>query len=196
MSSNLRYYNQIKPPTKFQIISTPSYQDSILGAIVPVPFSYKNGVLDINLQDNVYADFINTVSAPVDYSDYKVKEMGGTGLVTSIGPNLVKYLNTYLPPPVPPGPSGPYTYEVTNGGLVTKIQYTLDKNVISSGNFAGKSNTFAVTTDAPTGDQFVYGFPQNNYQTVWAFKNPVTIKATGSNGIVYVTLYSTFSYTP
>jgi len=209
MSSTLRYYNQIKPLTKLESLSTPSYFDTTInnsaGANVPIPFSYKNGVLDINIQDGVLGDLINagiTPNQPANMT-YKAKEMGGTGTVFSLGPNLLQWLKNI----VELNHVTVYGFatfggaEIQEGGVVTKAQLTADFTSLATapGGFAGSDTTFAITTDKPIGDQYVYGTTTNNYFTSWIFKEPVVIKIYKSGGnaatpnISYFTLYSNWT---
>jgi hypothetical protein len=213
MSSTLRYYNQIKPLTKLESLSTPSYLDTTIngggggGTVVPIPFSYKNGVLDINIQDGVLGDLITTGILPeqIASNEYKAKEMGGTGTVFSIGPNLRTWLeNVASNPAVFPGGSSLGRVEVQSGGVVTKAQLTLDFNTptptppfaIPVNNFAGATTTFSLRPDKPTGDQYVYGTTTNNYFTSWIFKTPVVLKlfiSGPSPSIQYLSLYSNWT---
>jgi hypothetical protein len=199
MSSTLRYFNQIKPLTKLESLSTPSYADTTLnGAVVPIPFSYHNGVLDINIQDGVLAGLINPGKLPeqIASNEYKAKEMGGTGTVFSIGPNLRTWLeNVASNPAVFPAGSSLGRVEIQAGGVVTKAQLTLDFNT-NVLNFAGATTTFSLFSNKPTGDQFVYGTTTNNYFTSWIFKTPVVLKlfiSGPSPSVQYLSLYSNWT---
>jgi hypothetical protein len=201
MSSTLRYYNQIKPLTKLESLSTPSYKDNTLnGAVVPIPFSYHNGVLDINIQDDVPALIANGTT-PIQTANmtYKAKEMGGTSTVFSLGPNLLAWVKNLVESINPPyGPGATFLgAEVQEGGVVTKAQLTADLNPANTITFAGSDASYSILADKPTGDQYVYGTTTNNYFTSWIFKTPVVIKIRKTGGslanITYLTLYSNWT---
>jgi hypothetical protein len=67
--------------TKFLNITSASYGDNNLGSIVPIPFSYDNGTLDIHIQNDV-STWIASGSEPFAFSFSMVKQMGGTGPVS------------------------------------------------------------------------------------------------------------------
>jgi hypothetical protein len=207
MSSTLRYFNQIKPLTKLESLSTPSYTDSIppLGQVVlPIPFTYHNGVLDINTEgSNVQAALIDitvfNTNLPIQGGKgaFKAKEMGGTGKVFSLGPKMIEWLTNIVNANVYPPYNGGGSFvsaEVQEGGYVTKAQLTIDGTSVN-GVFAANNSSYAISTDKPTGDQYVYGTVANNYYTTWIFKNPVVIKIrqSVSPNVTYFSLYSNWT---
>ncbi len=89
MSSTLRMHGSIQTTTKFHHLKTVSYLDSTVGnKIVPVPFIYNNGVLDINIQDNVTSAILNPNNFGANIKQgttYLAKSMGGIGVVRELG---------------------------------------------------------------------------------------------------------------
>jgi len=204
-----REYSQLyKKGIQFLGITTPSYLDTtiigpagsynIAGTFIPIPFSYKNGVLDINIQNNVSFNLINTLGVgPLNYQFTTVKEMGGFGQVISLGPNMTTWLTNWLSTTYP-NPQ----FSVNQPATVIKLQMPLDSaNLIDGSQFGtykanaliGYQTTFAITPSAPT-TNFVTGSPSTKFYTFWAFRTPLVIQVKYSSGTVYVTLNSTFGY--
>jgi hypothetical protein len=205
-----REYSQLyKKNFQFLGVTTPSYLDTTIigpatssnlaGTYIPIPFSYKNGLLDINIQNNVEANLINPLGmSPTNFQYTTVKEMGGLGQVTSLGPNMIKWLTNWLSSTYP----GPI-FSVNQSATVVKLQMPLEStNLIDGSNdlFSKKPNaligyqtTFTITPSAPT-TNFVTGSQNTNFFTFWAFRTPLVVKVDFSGGTVFVTLNSSFGY--
>ena len=200
MSSVLRSKAQIDAPTKFQAVTTPSYYDTtffpaedVSGTFLPVPFTMNNGVLDIELRNNVSTDFISAAYTPYCGPNYQVKLMGGASPVTSLGPNMTTWLNNWT------CSGGENQYTILVPGLMTKAQFSPDKSIVFGNTnpfYIGTGSAVSATNVAPTGDEFVVGGEAESYYTVWLFKKPVVIRygcPSESGGFRYLTLNSDFS---
>lgn len=190
MTSVLRGFRDVRTQiTKFSTILTPSYFDDIVvnpstssGADVPIPFIVTDGVLDINIQDNVQVDCIDSGAFPFenggdDWPDFQVRQLGNLQNVTSLGPKFIEWMRnviTWIED------DGDYTGPVT---LVVKpvmidVQYTTDNqgnDRSNNENTLGNEVVFANSLSAPSGDNYITGTPSNNYRRVSVFKTPITI---------------------
>lgn len=194
MSSSLRSHGTIDKTTKFQCIKTQAYYDNAVGRTVPIPFKYNNGVLDINIQDNVIVDLVEDEDTGSDENYVQVKTLGGSGLVTSLGPTMIRWLNNWV---VDLESADPDTFSVYTPGIMTKIQVPLNpSNVRGSvlGNDLSDS-AYGISSQAPTGDDYISGSQGNNYRTLWIFKTPVTIRYYSGSTPYYLTYNSTYSPT-
>ena len=193
MSSVLRTdVGKAKPFTKFTSVKTPTYYDGNLGHDVLIPFSYKNGVLDIADQDDSMT-MINNGDIFNNYGESWriVKQMGGEGRVTSLGPNFLTWITAYLN----------YEYTVDSSSIsiqvapvMTRVQQTVSVNGPNQLN-----SKYAITygnTDKPSTDQYILdGNDANNYFSVWVFKSPITLNFYDSDGssVKYISLYTQFT---
>ena len=184
MSSVLRSYAVPvgKSTNKFDNISTPCYNDSEFGEYVPVPFTYSNGVLDIQITNSSVNDFVNNGSNPNegeggdDDTEFQAKMCGGVRLVTSLGDTLKTYLRNRI---VNQEEIDEYT-----GDIVLYIQPTMTKvQLAQPNNVQGLTfeNVYGVNDQPPSSDEYVGGDDANKYYTSWVFKTPMTIKYTSSN---------------
>jgi hypothetical protein len=171
MSSALRSYAQPEVrKSKYFTLNTPCYYDDFLNYYVPVPFVYRNGVLDIALQDAT-SNMINDGYSIRNRTMVSMKEMGGLGLVTELGPNFVQWLRDYW---------GSGTYTVSEPAQVYKVQYTLDTNVDERSDNYGytlmaHTNAYEVMYEKPNQDM-ITGDDETRYRTCWVFKTPLVIK--------------------
>lgn len=151
------------------------------------PFTYKNGVLDIALMDGVDT-FLNgtpPLSPPLSSfqngnvdNNYLFKLLGGKGLVTSLGPNFLRYITGWR------NLDQNSSIAILKPGIMTKVQAS-PKQIANSG------YAYTDSPHPPSSDQDIAGDSSNMYRTTWIFKQPLTIAVT-ENGIVsYVTFYTT-----
>ena len=192
--------------TRWVNITTPSYFDASMrpteldGTFVPVPFTVNNGVLDINIQDDVIESLFNDPLAfyydQVFSPTYKVKLMGGSRPVTSLGPNLTEFLYYYLD-------ANDESLAIQTAPVMTKIQstYNIGDGLVGDSIFLGYpygfientlgSGTPMGTSISPPQTDYVTGTGVNdNYRTSWVFKTPLTVQFTSSGSPL---LYFTFS---
>jgi hypothetical protein len=115
--------------------------------------------------------------------------MGGARVVLSIGVSLKRFIAQWIEQKK----DVLDTYEsrvslYTSGCVVSKVQqYFLDNN-------AGPENAgcaYISTTAPPSGDNFVQGEPENNYETSYLFKTPLVIKYIKEDGNVVYTTFKT-----
>lgn len=193
MSSVLRTdVGKAKPFTKFSSIKTPSYYDDDLGHVVLIPFSYNNGVLDIAVQDGSYDMIINGYIYNYNGNNWRmVKQMGGEGRVTSLGPNFLRWVTRYLNYDYTVDPSS-VTIQVAP--VMTRVQQTVTQDSPDALN-----NRYAITynsTEKPSSDQYIFdGNEANNYFSTWVFKSPITLKFydSDSSSVKYLSLYTQFT---
>lgn len=185
MSSLTKIYASTKQtPVEFVRVNGPYYNDSLIGYTL-FPFTYENGVLDLALIDNM-AVFLNSPSPPLSTADsgqtnssYLYKLLGGNGLVQSLGPNFLKYINGWQA--TNPQNSSVLIY---SQGVVTKVQAS-PKNFLLSG------KVFRSSATPPSGDGYIAGNDTNLYRTTWVFKQPLTIAVTSDGVTTYVTFSTT-----
>lgn len=203
-------YSQIyRKSFQYLGVTTPSYLDTTIigpssssntsGTIIPIPFSYKNGVLDINNQNNVMVNLVNSEGQyPQSYMYTTVKEMGGIGLVSKLGPNMLTWLKNWLSS-MYPNPK----FSIDQQATVIKLQMPLQSGNLIDGTYDGGGKgpnaligfqgTFTITPSAPT-TNFVTGDQSTNFYTFWAFRTPLVIKVVYNSGTVFITLNSNFGY--
>jgi hypothetical protein len=186
MSSILRRTANTKSAlTKFTLVDGPSYNDSGLGINILFPFTYSNGVLDININpaaNSFEADMITiTGNAPDEDNELLVKQMGGIGLVRALGPNFVAYIRAWRNATIDAG--SPVSVYIP--GVVTKVQQAPSSAMADGG-------VYEVSTDAPPSDEYITGTPANNYLTSWVFKKPLTITTVEGGVLTYITLRTAF----
>lgn len=181
MSSILRYTATTKElPVKFTGISGPYYDDSTYGYQL-FPFTFKNGVLDLNINSDNFITAFNDGDSPssTGTSGYKYgKLMGGSGLVTSLGPNMVQYIKNWL------SPDADTPIAIYTNGVMTKVQYS-DNNTLDADDEAYTNSTIP-----PSGDNYVWGGETDKFKTAWIFKQPLTFTCVVSGVTRYVTLYT------
>lgn len=187
MSSTLRTVAQpTKLATKFNNISTPSYSDSTLGELVPIPFSYNNGVIDILITNSDVQNLIDNGTSPNDDTEYQAKMLGGKRLATSIGSNFDTYLRNLINSLDTLG--APYAGElqIVVNPVMTKAQLAQPSNVTG----LTFENVFGVNDTPPSSDEYVGGNATNVFYTFWAFYSPLTVRYTSSastTGFRYIT---------
>ena len=186
MSSIVRAFAVHGKDSKFDNISTVTYEDVTLGPYVPIPFTVKNGVLDIAITNSSVEDFVNNGTAPGDETEYQAKQMGGRRLVTSIGPNFNTYLRKRIQDidTLASSYSGELTIFVNP--VMTKVQLAQPGEVLG----LTFENVYGVNTTAPSSDEYIGGNELNKYFTSWVFYKPLTIRFVSSasiTGYKYIT---------
>jgi hypothetical protein len=225
MSSITRSVAQMaSEKTKFVNITTPMYLDSLIGSWVPIPFSYKNGVLDIHIQDRVTTDCIssygafNTTNTQHAPTMYRVKLMGKTGLVSSLGSNFLNWLSAYIDEVY--GGQSLVRAKIVSNCQVTKVQsvenyngdyleyvhsyteaYEVDPELRATSSTLGSGGVIAASYAAPSSDDYIYnGSEDDGYRSSYVFKTPLTLECKTSGDTLYLTLStvfeSAFPFTP
>jgi hypothetical protein len=179
MTSNLRSYSVRKEnPTKPVTLTTAYY----IGADDQYhlfPFTYVNGTLDIARIDNFQQDYIDTPAVKPDDTScdpaHHYMLLGGTGVVTKIGPTFVSYIRAAW---VLDSTSPVRIYQPC---VVTKVQ-EMDEpddgaSIVESG--------FYEATVPPSSDGYIV--PTFDYRTSWIFKTPLTISIVKDGVKSYIT---------
>lgn len=192
MSSVLRSYGAISQTTKFHHIKTVGYYNDLIGSVMPVPFVVKNGVVDINIQDDVEDQLITNETAGTKYIEGLCKDMGGVELATTLGPNFIRWLNNWVADLYDSSVIDTFTVEIP--ATMTKVQTTdedsYDYDVLENDI---TNDPWGISQYKPTSDGYVRGNEGNNYHTSWVFKTPLTIKFLENGNPLYLTYNTTFA---
>ena len=198
MTSLLRGEGSTYPVTKFSPVKSLSYWDGVVNHRLLIPFSYSNNTLDIAIQDGTQ-DLITNGDDSVDEDGYNtrmVKMMGGSGLVTTLGPNFLKWIRKYIGQRIAGSGSGAsYNGLVTIvvNPVMTRVQQALQGPLYSSGPLYS-FEAIRFTPEPPESDEYIIGGNEgNNYYSVWVFKTPLTIQYVDGGVSKYVTLMSQFT---
>lgn len=180
MSSVLRRVAEpVRVHMKFCHIESPCYNDTILNKDILFPFTITNGILDIAYIDNFKVDMVDsTGNAPNIDPDGAVRIMGGTIPIIGLGDNFKSYITAWRNPDV----DTPISIYIP--GVVQKVQIIPD-------NFLG-AGTYEISTQPPSGDNYVVGGPLNSYRTVYVFKQPLTFTTVESGVTQYITFTTRF----
>jgi len=157
-----------------------------------VPFSLKNGVVDINLEDDVESELIENETSGTQLIEGLCKDIGGMSIATTLGPNFIRWLYNWVADYY--NDSVIDTFSVYIPSTMTKVQ-TTDEN---SDEFKVLENDiidepYGISEYAPSGDDYILGNTSNNYRTCWVFKTPLTIKFTVDGDSYYLTYNTTFA---
>jgi hypothetical protein len=196
MSSVLSYIAQPKTvPTKFFDVLTGSYADSTIISgntiYMPIPFIVVNQVLDINVNQNLdIENFVSAGDPPSTTVSFQCKVMGGSSLVTSLGPNMIRWLRNRIENEEGTGQyTGPINLYINP--TMTKIQLPAPQQGFTPLN---DEAVYGVTDEPPTSTEYIGGNFENNYFTAWVFKTPLTVEYAGGAGVNrYLTMTSQFS---
>lgn len=192
MSSTLRSRAVISDATKFHHIKTVGYYDDSIGSTMPVPFTCRNGEIDIHIQDAVEADLIENETAGSALVEGLVKDMGGLTVVTRLGPNFIRWLNNWVADYYNNSVIDTFTVQVP--ATMTKVQGT-DEDSYDFDVMENEINDepWGFSDSAPSSDGFVAGKESNKYFTSWIFKTPLTIKFLVDGTPRYLTYNTTFA---
>lgn len=169
-----------------------SYNNSLVGEQVAVPLSMNNGVLDIVVENAAVQNFITNGTSPNnnDDTEYQAQIMGGTRLVTGLGPNMLTYITNYMTNVFAAHTGTPFIYI---NGHVQRVQCSVGTNALDF------EETFGTSEFPPSGSGFVTGEPQagnyTSYFSTWVFKAPLTIAvpdSTSASGVRYLTFTTLF----
>lgn len=172
-----------KAHTKFHAVMTPSYDDdaTVTTNLLPFPFTYSNGALDIQYIDNFKANMVDTTgNDPLDEPTDAVQLLGGASLVTSLGDNFKSYVRAWRDATIDVGSP----IEIYVNPTVQKIQFT---------KFVDDSSSWRLTTEPPSGDNYTIGTDLNKYRSTWIFKTPLTFTIVESGVTKYITFNSQVS---
>jgi hypothetical protein len=178
MSSTVRSYaTPVRLATEFHRIETPCFYDGSNN--VPFPFSYNNGTLDIENKYNFNAQMIdNTGNEPNTDIDGSVRLMGGNRLVQKLGDNFKAYIRAWRNVTIDVN-SPISVYEPSQ---VVRVQEAGTDNIR-----ADSGDSYIVSTSAPVSDNFISGMEDNNYNSTYIFKTPLTITIKEGGVLTYLT---------
>lgn len=192
MSSSRMFGLKKTTPTNVTTPNTLSYYDNEMNDSIPIPFTVRDGVLDIAIQDNVTVDLLTPGTFTGDFNDqpnFQASLIGGNHLVNSLGPNMVTFLKNFI------------AWEYNNAmdyNLVTDIEiYNAPTMTKLRFNYIHDENTYEFSNTAPakaTPDPLAYdASSSNSYRVVAIFKSPLVIsfKYDGSD-TRYLTFTSAF----
>ena len=203
MSSVRSAYAEVKLPTKFSSLITPSYADSVIvtgeSIDMPIPFTAANGVLDINVAQSAdIQTFVTNGTAPEDYAEIQGKWFGGAKVITSFGPNMTTYLRNWINTIESLGAAytGPLVLYIQP--LMTRVQLANPSFAINDTRPAGgafqRDSSWGVTTEAPVGTEYTGGATANNFFTTFIFKTPMAVQYVApGGGFKYITMTSQFA---
>ena len=110
----------------------------------------------------------------------------------SLGPNFVRWLNNWLADEYNNTVIDTYSIEVP--ATVTKVQVTDEDSYDFDVMENDIVNTpWGISTDKPSGDDYVRGNSGNAFHTFWVFKTPLTIKFLVDGNERYLTYNTTFA---
>jgi hypothetical protein len=181
MTSVIRYTATTKElPVKLTGISGPYYDDSVYGYQL-FPFTFTNGILDLNINSDNFITWFNDGEKPesTGTSGYKyAKLMGGNNLVLTLGPNFIQYIKNAWTPDA----DTPIT--IYTNPVMTKVQYS-DQNILDADDEA-----YTESDIPPSGDSYVWGTETDNFKTTWIFKTPLTFTIVVGGVTKYITMYT------
>jgi hypothetical protein len=176
-------------PTNIVNVNTISYTDSIIDDRLPIPFTVRNGVLDIAIQDSVTADLLNPDTYNDEFSEeagFQASLIGGNYPVDSLGPNMLTFLKNFIAEKE--GDVSEYNLvtniEIYNAPTMTKLRF----------NYIREDDSWTFTDEPPVkttpNPLALDASPSNSYRIVAIFKSPLVVsyKFDGSN-----TKYLTFT---
>lgn len=186
MSSISRVFSVPGKDSKFDNISTATYYDDALNEYIPIPFTVKNGVLDIAITNSSVEAFVDNGDGPNDDCEFQAKQMGGRRLVISLGSNFVKYLQNRIQQIDELSSAYSDQLTIVIKPVMTKVQ------LAQPGQADGLTfeNVYGVNDHPPTSDEYVGGNESNKYFTSWVFFKPLTVRFVSSNsstGYKYMT---------
>lgn len=182
----------IRQNAKFMNIRTMSYSNGTVGDSVAVPLSVVNGVLDIVIENSDVQDFITNGTGPDDAGDteYQAHVMGGSRLVSSLGPNFRTWLTNYINVVFSTVAGTP---AIVVNPTMQRVQYAVGASGL------GFEQTFGTSENPPSGSLYVTGSPQSgdatSYFSTWVFQSPMTIavpESSSSTGTRYLTFTTNF----
>ncbi len=183
MSSIARTFAQKKQAlTRFVKPLSPAYDDND-GTTRIFPFSYSNGVLDINYSGNSFETIMvdTTNQDPLGEADTTINVLSGPYLVNSLGDNFKAYIRAWRDGTIDAG--SPINIYIAP--QVMRVQ-EVDTNHLP--NSSGTS--YRISTEPPTGDGYVVGNSTNDFFATYIFKTPLTFTIVEGGVTQYITFVS------
>ncbi len=191
MTSVLKQLSVISNKPYVNFVGGPCYTDTY-GNKILFPFTFNNGVLDINPINGFSLTDGNLPVAIGTGDGGLVKLHGGNNLVQNLGPNFKTYIeNTKwdLGATIPNITS----IDVYQPGIVTRVQqldYRLNSNLPQ--NINPTDYSFSLSSNAPSpnlGMDYL-----TNFGVTYVFYKPLIVSVTTTSGIKYLTFYSSWDH--
>lgn len=164
--------------TRFVKPESPCYSNGDVNVLFP--FTCVNQTLDITYSGNNFKEQMVDVlnEAPNAETDTTISIMGAPRLVTALGENFKEYIRAWRSGSIDSGSP----IEVHVPAQVLRVQEASLGNVT-----ANSGEAYLISNYAPTGDNYVTGSVQNNYQTTYVFKTPLTFTVVEGGVTRYIT---------
>jgi hypothetical protein len=188
MTSAVRYIAEVTEGlTRFLKPESPSYNLSILEGDRLFPFTCRNGVLDITYEGNTFksrmvdrtgGDPGSPINRPESETGTCIRIMGSGYQVHSLGNNFKEYIRAWRIATIDAGSP----IEIHIAPVMLRVQEA-DVNNIN----ADSSDSYLISTSAPSGDNYVDGNESNKYRTTYIFKTPLTFTIVEDGITKYIT---------
>jgi hypothetical protein len=179
MSSVLRAFAVRKEGlTRFVKPESPCYNNGSIDVLFP--FSYLNGVLDITYSGNNFEAIMVDVTnqAPNAETETAVSILSGPYLATSLGDNFKAYVRSWRDGTI----DANSPIEIYIAPQLMRVQEASYVNIDSI-----SSDSYKISTQAPASDTYPTGSVENDYQTTYIFKTPLTFTILEGGVIKYIT---------
>jgi hypothetical protein len=174
MSASRTFGAKKTTPTHVTTPNTISYYDNEVEESIPIPFTVRDGVLDIAIQDNVTADLLTPETFSDDFNDqpnFQASIVGGNYPVDTLGPNMITFLKNFIANEFDNATD--YTLvtniKIYNAPTMTKLRF----------NYIPDENTYEFSNTAPaktTPDPLAYDASlSNSYRVVAVFRSPLVV---------------------
>lgn len=171
--------------TQFLKSDSPNYLNGSFYYLFP--FTCENQTLDITYAGNNFkARMVDNINREPDESGEEsetvVRVMSGPRLVTALGENFKAYVRSWLSGSIDSGSP----IEVYLPCQVLRVQEAAVTSISSD-----SDSVFKIGNSPPTGDNYIGGSAQNNYQATYIFKTPLTFTVVDGGVTKYITFKST-----
>lgn len=168
--------------TQFVKPESPSYgngDDTVL-----FPFSYSNQVLDISYEGNNFkSNMVDSINnSPDGETGTTIRMLGGPYLATALGENFKAYIRSWRSGSIDAGSP----IEVVVAPQLLRVQEVDLSHVTST-----SDDVVLISTNAPTGENYVTGSVANKYRTTYVFKTPLTFSVVEGGVKKYITFRTT-----
>lgn len=190
MTSVLRTFSTTKQGlTRFLKPNSPCYPTTGIedsgNVDVLFPFTYSNGVLDITYSGNnfkeVMVDIVNI--DPANESDTTVRIVGGPFLVNSLGNTFKDYIRAWRDGTIDAG--SPINIYVAP--TLLRVQEAARTNID-----AVNTDVFKISTEVPSGENFITGNSVDNFKTTYVFQTPLVFTIVESGVTKYISFKTEF----
>jgi hypothetical protein len=166
--------------TKFIKPESPCYDDSVLGNNILFPFTVTKGVLDITYEGNNFeADMVTTTGqSPDSEASLACQITSGPIVVRALGDKFKDYVRAWRAATIDAGSP----IEIYYAPQMIRVQQADVEHVNAS-----SSNSYKVSTTAPSNDSYLTGSSTNNYLSSYIFKTPLTFTIVESGVTKYIT---------